>query len=98
MRGKQSPSNAEQIERHRAKIAELERSVEALREKEALRVFRLAERAGWFEVSVPDDAYVDAIGALVERYRHVPAGRSSTADAAADGASRASTGAEGTPT
>ena len=86
--GKQGPSNAEQIERHRAKIEELERSVEALRKKEAMRVFRLAERAGWFDVSVPDDAYVDAIRELVERHRSAPAGRTSaepsrTADAPA---------------
>ena len=75
-RGKQPQSNADAINRQLAKIRELEQGVEALKEKEALRLFRLIERAGWFEVSVSDDAFVAAMTELVNRHRDGAAGAS----------------------
>lgn len=68
-KGKPTASNAEAILRHREKIAELQRSVDALKEKEGRRLLRLAERAGWFDALIPDEAFSQAIGALVERHR-----------------------------
>ena len=75
-RGKPAQSHADAIGRQLAKIRELERGVEALKEKEALRLFRLIERAGWFEVSVSDDAFVAAMTELVNRHRDGAAGAS----------------------
>lgn len=69
VRAKATQSHADAIDRQLKKIRDLERNVEELKEKEALRLFQVMEQVGWIGAGVPDEAFAAAMDELVTRYR-----------------------------
>ena len=63
----------DEIKKQEALIAATRRKIDAIKEKEAKRILKIAEKAGYFDVTVSDQALEAAFVKLIETTRTDPA-------------------------